>query len=626
MGSIRISLPAGGDRVQVEFEDLDVPPAELQYQLLQAGAEPQPSGYSLRSADFRRGAVEFAALLRDARAEVHLDTGVTELLQLQLQEIRERPTEGAPLEPVDEEAVRERVADSGRLRAEPNEAQVENLSRLLALKHGANFSVPGAGKTFTLLALYEALREEGRVDRLLVVAPKNAFISWEDEVERCYAPGTRPIVARLSGGPEGVREALGEDPEIALITYHLLPNALERVLAWAVDQRTQIVLDESHRIKSGIAAVTATAALELNHAAARRDILSGTPLPHSPEDLRSQLEFLWPGQRVLPEGPLSVQSQPHVLDAIESAISPLYVRTTKAELDLPDLEVKPNGVTLGPLQRELYELLRSQAARAASGMSGRDQRFLRLLGRHVIRLLQAAVNPMLLTAGPLVDAGEPGAAPEGTRAWELLRELAENETPAKLAAAVSLAKEIVDGGEKVLIWSQFVTNVRILERALAEEGVVVIYGAVPTGADDDSETREGRIRLFEEDEGTRVMIANPAAAGEGISLHRACHRAIYLDRSFNAAHYLQSVDRIHRLGMRPDVEPRVDILVAADTIDSRVNDRLTAKLETMEVVLNDHGLGALVYDAEDVTEDFPAGIESGDVDPILDHILGASGE
>ena len=397
------------------------------------------------------------------------------------------------------------------------------------------------------------------------------------------------------------------------------------MLTWASRQRTQVVLDESHRIKAGISAVTATAALELNHSAVRRDILSGTPLPHSPEDLRSQLEFLWPGQRVLPEGPLSVQSQPHVLGTVERAISPLYVRTTKAELHLPDLKVEADGVTLGPLQRELYELLRSQAARAASGMGRRDQRFLRLLGRHVIRLLQAAVNPMLLTAGPMIDVSDPGPAPEGTRAWELLRELAQNETPAKLAAAVSLAKKIMGEGEKVLIWSQFVANVRILERALADEGAVVIYGAVPTGADDDPETREGRIRLFEEDADTKVMIANPAAAGEGISLHRACHRAIYLDRSFNAAHYLQSVDRIHRLGMKPDVEPRVDILVASDTIDSRVNDRLTAKLETMEAILNDHGLGALVYDAEDVEEDYPAGIEPHDAGSILDHILGASG-
>jgi SNF2 family DNA or RNA helicase len=622
MGLIRLSLPEGSGRVQVELVDIEIAPPELQYQLLQLGAEPHAGGYSLPAADLRRGAIELAKQLREAGVDVHLDEAVESLLQLQLEEIRERPTPAAPVEQLADDDVRARVAASGRLRAEPNQAQIENLGMLLAIRHGANFSVPGAGKTFTLLSLYEALRERSDVERLLVVAPKNAFISWEDEVARCFKDGKRPEVARLTGGARGVREALARDPEVALISYHLLPRVLGQILDWTALFRAHVVLDESHRIKSGAAAVTATAALELNHAAVRRDILSGTPLPHSPEDLRAQLEFLWPGQAVLPAGPLGIESQAPVLEAIEGAISPLYVRTTKAELDLPDLVVEPKGVTLGPLQEELYELLRSQAARASSGMNPRDQRFLRLLGRHVVRLLQVAVNPMLLTGGGLADKGGLGLESEDLRAWDLLRELAASERPAKLAAAISLAEEIVGEGDKVLIWSQFVTNVQILEKALASHGAVVIFGAVPTGADDDTDTREGRIRLFEEDKNTKVMIANPAAAGEGISLHRACHRAIYLDRSFNAAHYLQSVDRIHRLGMDPDVKPHVDVLVATGTIDDRVNERLTAKLENMEAVLNDHSLGALVYDAEDVEEVFPAGIEAADVDLIVGHILG----
>ena len=117
-----------------------------------------------------------------------------------------------------------------------------------------------------------------------------------------------------------------------------------------------------------------------------------------------------------------------------------------------------------------------------------------------------------------------------------------------------------------------------------------------------------------------VMIANPAAAGEGISLHRACHHAIYLDRSFNAAHYLQSVDRIHRLGLDRNSKPRVEILEARGTVDARVNERLNAKLEAMKIILNDQGLKALAYDPEDVEEEFLGGIEPADVEEILEHL------
>ena len=113
--------------------------------------------------------------------------------------------------------------------------------------------------------------------------------------------------------------------------------------------------------------------------------------------------------------------------------------------------------------------------------------------------------------------------------------------------------------------------------------------------------------MFHSDPSCRVMIANPAACGEGISLHKACHHAIYLDRTFNAAHYLQSIDRIHRLGLGEDIVTRIEILEAFRTIDSRVASRLKAKIDSMSMILNDPGLAALAYDPLDVVEEFPAG-------------------
>lgn len=620
MAAVALRLRDTGRTVEVEFEDsADVALTQARHTLVALDAERRAGRFLLPAHAFRRGAVALARALRAAGAEVELDEGVEAILRTQLQEIQARRGAEMDLEPLSQQDVLEAVMASKRFQREPTARQLENLGRLLALRHGANFSVPGAGKTSTLLALYEALRGRDVVDRLLVVAPKNAFVAWEDELALCYREEERPILRRLQRGAAGVGAALAGDPEIALITYQLLPNVEDVVKTWAAVHRTHVALDESHRVKSGYSAVTAAAALDLASVAVRRDILSGTPLPHSPEDLRPQLDFLWPGQRVLPDVRVTAEGEPQVLDEVERALHPLYVRTTKEELELPPVDLQPVPVELGPLQRELYELLRSEAARAAAGMPARDQRFFRMLGRHVVRLLQAAVNPMLLAQGPLIDSRELEPVPEGTRAWELLREFARYEQPAKIQEVVRRSEALVGEGNKVLIWTQFVMNVLSLEQLLAEHGAVVLYGQVPTGDEDDISTREGRIRAFHDDPETKVMIANPAAAGEGISLHRACHHALYLDRNFNAAHYLQSLDRIHRLGLE-DVEPEVRIVVARETIDARVEDRLHKKIVAMGRVLNDRGLAALAYDPLDVDEGLPAGIEPEDVEEILDHL------
>lgn len=618
MSTISLRLLESGATVEIELSDLPTAHrSEIEYMLMLAGAETTTSGLRLAAFTFRRAAPDLASVFRRTESEVRWDPGVEELLRTQLTEIQARRSAEAAL-PLTSEEVERELRVTGRFLRRLTDRQRANLGQLLVIAHGANFSVPGAGKTSTLLAGYEALRGRGDVDRLLVVAPKNAFVSWDEEVMECYAAQDRPVVTRASGGHRGVARALDTDPEILLITYQLLPNVTHLVKAWARQHATHTVLDESHRAKAGYDGVYATAALELAEVSARRDILSGTPLPHQPEDLRPQLDFLWPGQRILPDFKLLSESPREVIDDIERRVRPLYVRTTKEQLGLPALVVRPVPVALGPLQRELYELLRSEAARAAFGMGQRDRRFFRTLGRHVVRLIQAATNPMLLTQGVMVDVGPADANAQDDRARDLLREVARDGNPAKVARALELTDAAVAAGERVLLWSGFIMNIRVLEQRLARHNPAVIYGQVPTGEPDDDDTREGRIRRFHEDPSCRVMIANPAAAGEGISLHRTCQYAIYVDRTFNAAHFMQSVDRIHRLGS--DRPSRVDVLQATGTIDVRIQQRLASKIIAMSQILNDEGLRALAYDPEDVDEEFEGGIDLNDIDEIVDHL------
>jgi SNF2 family DNA or RNA helicase len=117
---------------------------------------------------------------------------------------------------------------------------------------------------------------------------------------------------------------------------------------------------------------------------------------------------------------------------------------------------------------------------------------------------------------------------------------------------------------------------------------LVVYGGLPKTEEDDSNvSRELHIKLFKNDPTRRILIANPPACGESISLHNVCHDAIYFDRTFNCGQYLQSLDRIHRIGLKKSEAPNYYILINKDSIDETIDERLAIKQESMERVINE---------------------------------------
>ena len=202
---------------------------------------------------------------------------------------------------------------------------------------------------------------------------------------------------------------------------------------------------------------------------------------------------------------------------------------------------------------------------------------------------------------------------------ELAAALAEGRGP-KMRYVIRRVRQLAREGKKVLVWSTFVDNVEHLASSLQDLGAVYIHGGVDAGEESDDDTREGKIRLFHDDPSVMAMIANPAAAGEGISLHAICHHAIYLDRNFNAAQYLQSEDRIHRLGLPPDQETIIEIVECAGSVDETVRQRLEFKVGEMAAALEDSGLciAPVPMDPEAEDEDWGAGgLDEGDVKALL---------
>jgi len=442
--------------------------------------------------------------------------------------------------------------------------QVRNIARLSRFSAGADFSVPGAGKTTDALAFFALKRHAG--DRLVVVSPLNAFAPWEEQIELCFGSGAVRVV-RLVGSVQLVEESLAAEPDIALVNYHKLsqPAVHSIVAEYIAKHRTFVFLDESHKIKRGEDGAWGNAVLSIAHLPAYKLVMSGTPLPNSEADLVAQMRFLHY------EKDIDEQN-------VTQMIQPIFVRTTKDELGLPEVTRRAVSIPLGVAQRQLYEVLSTSVSREVQmALNRRERLSIRRLGKSVLRLLKFVSNPALLISE--LQSSQAAA----------LHDVLLSEDSRKIEYAVKRARELAAQGRKCIIWSSFVDNVEVIAGRLADLGAEYIHGGVSVGSDED-DTRERRIKQFHEDASKFVLVANPAAAGEAISLHTVCHNAIYVDRTYNAAQFLQSEDRIHRVGLPKDTVTEVEILTAPNTVDESVNRRLIQKVSTMSRVLNDPGL------------------------------------
>jgi SNF2 family DNA or RNA helicase len=477
--------------------------------------------------------------------------------------------------------------------------QIRDVARLLSIGHGANFSVPGAGKTRVSLAVFSALRNSGTVARMLVVSPKSAYDAWREESRQCFAI------------PLDVQVLTKEVPtaaDVILVNYERLDRALNELSHWLKAAPSMLVLDEAHRMKLGGAGVYGASCMALGPLSRVRMILSGTPAPNGSKDLQNLLSFVWPGhgRRVVTQavdgGDLAHASQ---------VLRPLYTRTTKVELGLPPVSTRIRRLPMPPLHREIYDALKGTfSPRAAANKTDFEA-----LGKAALRLLMAATSPALLAAGstryePLQFRVPPLEVPERDPLWTLLRQLPDYELSPKYQETLSIVSANAAAGRKTLVWTSFVRSITSLQALLAPFEPAAVHGGTPD--------RAAELRRFREDSNCTVLISNPATLGEGISLHQVCHDAVYVDRDFQAGRYLQSLDRIHRLGLAPDAETRVTVLAAERSVDDIVAMRLAKKLDFMGRILDDPEVQQLADPEEEVP--IAAGMSVADVQALLEHL------
>jgi SNF2 family DNA or RNA helicase len=326
--------------------------------------------------------------------------------------------------------------------------------------------------------------------------------------------------------------------------------------------------------------------------------------------LESLFSFVWPGTgrrkvvQAVGGGNLAAASV---------ALRPLFTRTTKGELGLPHVTTRLHRVPMTGLHRELYEALLGRfSSRAASADGDLEQ-----LGKITVYLLMAATSPALLSVGttryePLAYQVDPLTVPTGTNLSRLLEELPRYELSPKYRETLSIVKQNAEQGRKTLVWSTFIRSLNTLNEMLGAFRPALVHGG--------TEDRHAETERFRKDKDCMVLLSNPATLGEGISLHHECHDAVYVDRDFAAGRFLQSLDRIHRLGLAPGTDTRVTVLVAEDTIDEVVEDRLKEKLDFMGRILDDPA----VQELADLEEEpaVGAGLDARDARTLMGHLRG----
>lgn len=473
--------------------------------------------------------------------------------------------------------------------------QLNNLKKISHLPGAATFSVPGAGKTTEALAFFFVNATD--IDRLLVVAPKNAFSAWDEQLDACMGENYGKFV-RLRGGEAAIQIDLRTNPRFMLITYDQLSRVKNTIVPLLSSGNIYMFLDESHRIKGGKQIKRADAILEMAHLPKRKLIMSGTPMPQSPKDMVSQFSFLYPTKDV---------TDTTVIDLIQ----PIFVRTTKGQLGIPKLDHRVVQVPMTQLQREIYKTLKSEVRRQLNPVLSDSSRYeLRRIGKCVMKVMEFVSNPSLLS-NDMDYAFD-------RRVGALLLE---SDGP-KIDYVCRRARQLAAEGKKVLIWSSFVQNVELIALRLSDLGAEFIHGGVDAGDESDFDTREGKIKRFHTDDTCKVLVANPAACSEGISLHKVCQYAIYLDRSFNAAHYMQSEDRIHRLGLSPDAKPQIEFVECEDSIDQVVRTRLELKVKTMAQALEDSSLSVEIssVDYDEEAEDYDS-LTADDAKAVIEYFF-----
>ncbi len=393
----------------------------------------------------------------------------------------------------------------------------------------------GLGKTIQTITFI--LSNKG--SKSLIVAPTSLTYNWLSEFNK-FAPSVR--VATANGPKQERREILKniESFDVIVTTYNLAKRDLEEYKKIDFDY---CILDEAQKIKNPHSQ-NAKALKEIN--AKARFALSGTPIENSLMELWSIFDFIMPGY-LYDEKKFSVRyhkklhESPEVLEELNKLIKPFILRRRKKEVlkELPEKIEKTLMVDMNEEQKKIYGTYANHAVELIE-KKVKDEEFkkskLEILA-YITKLRQLCLDPSVLIDDYMGGSG-------------------------KIEALVELLHKSIDANHRILVFSQFTSVLKNINRRLTEEGISYSYldGSVP------SAKRMKMVKDFNEEE-TSIFLISLKAGGTGLNLTSA-DIVIHFDPWWNPAVEDQATDRAHRIGQKNVVE--VIKIIAKGTIEEKI--------------------------------------------------------
>jgi superfamily II DNA or RNA helicase len=415
----------------------------------------------------------------------------------------------------------------------------------------------GLGKTLQTLALLRHVRQTQPTSLpALVVCPTSLVFNWIAEAKR-FVPELKVLALH---GPD--RHALFKEVaqnDLILTSYALIRRDSERYRELQFDT---LVLDEAQHIKNR---QTQNAQAVKAVKAAHRLVLTGTPMENSVLDLWSIFDFLMPGYlgsaqdfRERYELPITRDKDTRAQSRLARRLKPFLLRRLKSEVasDLPRRLEQVAFCELTQDQRAVYQQLIEASRKeilAADGEQGKARsRILALTA--LLRLRQVCCDLRLL---------QPDDA------------LADS-TSGKVELFGELLEEVIDGGHRVLVFSQFVTMLGLLKQKLTAQGIEFCYL-------DGSTTNRGEVvGRFQNTPSVPVFLISLKAGGVGLNL-TAADTVIHFDPWWNPAVEAQATDRAHRIGQTKVVTSYK--LIARDTVEEKILTLQNRKREMIEAMI-----------------------------------------
>jgi SNF2 family DNA or RNA helicase len=393
----------------------------------------------------------------------------------------------------------------------------------------------------------------------LIVAPLSVLFNWENECAR-FAPDLKLLIHHGLDRQKSAEHFAEYD--IVLTSYATMRLDIEFLKNFPFNY---IILDESQNIKNPISQTAKAAAiLQSNH----RLVMTGTPVENNTAELWSQFSFLNPGMLGSLnyfQGAFSVPIERYNDNAAASLlrkmIAPFLLRRTKEEVvkELPPKSEQIYYCAMSDSQKKFYNQVRDKYRAEimnlidTTGMQ--DARFKVLQG--LTKLRQIACHPNLIAEGGKHDSG-------------------------KFEAFLESLREIVAGGHKVLVFSQFVRMLKIISEELKQEKIM---HEVLTGATRDRETP---VANFQNDPKTKVFLISLKAGGLGLNLTAADYVMIY-DPWWNPAAERQAIDRAHRIGQSKNVF--VYKMITRDSVEEKILELQKRKANLVsQLITTDAGL------------------------------------